>query len=195
MLLAVVLGILTWPVLEYGLHRFLGHVWKRETLFKREHLRHHRESGYFATFGYKVAASIPAILFFWAIGTLATASPAIGGAYAAGAAAMVVFYEWFHWRCHARAPATALGLRLRKHHFHHHFQNARSNFGVTGTWMDRLAGTYAEAAVVRIPRSFRCEWLYDATGASIAAPYAEHFELAGPDRNGVSSGRDRSPGP
>ncbi|MBS1961282.1 MAG: sterol desaturase family protein [Bdellovibrionales bacterium] len=195
MILSVLFGVLTWPVLEYALHRFLGHVWRRDTLFRREHLRHHREKDYFATAGYKIAAAVPAVLVFWGIGTLATASARFGAAYAAGATSMVAFYEWFHWRCHARAPLTALGLRLRKHHFHHHFRNAKSNFGVTGTWMDRLLGTYAPTSVVGIPRDFRCEWLFDANGTTIAEAYAGHFALAGTERNGVSSGRDRDPGP
>jgi len=54
-----VLGIISWPLIEYLLHRFLGHTLKIKTQFKTQHTRHHMETDYFAPHVLKIAAAIP----------------------------------------------------------------------------------------------------------------------------------------
>ena len=52
--LAIVLGALTWTLLEYCAHRWLGHVHRRNA-FGAEHTRHHSQGDYFAPPWKKVA--------------------------------------------------------------------------------------------------------------------------------------------
>ena len=176
-LISAFLGVLSWPILEYVLHRYVGHVWKLNTLFKKEHSRHHREVHYFAPLTYKVLASIPILGVLFSIVGGITASWQIGLGYSVGFIAMFSVYEWFHWVCHARAPRTNLGLRLRKHHLGHHFHNAQMNHGVTSTWIDRVTGTYLEIPVIRVPKAFPLPWLLNADQSGIAEQYAKDFQF------------------
>jgi hypothetical protein len=59
----VLLGALAWTLLEYMMHRWLGHKFKRNP-FGVEHVRHHVEGNYFAPSWKKVifAAVIAALL-------------------------------------------------------------------------------------------------------------------------------------
>ena len=58
MILALFLGVLTWSLLEYLIHRFLGHEPRtRPNPFAAEHIRHHSEGDYFAPTWKKVLAA------------------------------------------------------------------------------------------------------------------------------------------
>ena len=49
---AAACGVVTWTLLEYVIHRWMGHDRRfRRTPFGKEHLRHHVEGGYFAPTG------------------------------------------------------------------------------------------------------------------------------------------------
>ena len=59
MLLSFVLGVFTWSLLEYLIHRFLGHHPKFvPNPFGAEHLRHRREGDSFAPTWKKVLVAI-----------------------------------------------------------------------------------------------------------------------------------------
>ena len=47
-LLFAFFGIVTWTLLEYLIHRFLGHKRRKTGLIRQEHLKHHAEAHYFA---------------------------------------------------------------------------------------------------------------------------------------------------
>ena len=77
------------------------------------------------------------------------------------------------------AAAFALGLRLRKHHFLHHFADPRSNHGVTTTLFDHVFGTLKTADQVAIPKAFVPLWMLEpGSSGLIAAPYRRDFRLA-----------------
>lgn len=176
-LFGALFGIVTWPIMEYLLHRFVGHVWKLDTLFKKEHSRHHREVHYFAPLTYKSIAAVPALGALFAAVFALTASWRVGLGFTLGFAVMFSFYEWFHWACHSRAPKTRLGLRLLKHHLAHHFHNTKMNHGVTSIWIDRLAGTYQEYPVIKVPKAFPLPWLMDEGKSGVNGTYAKDFQL------------------
>jgi sterol desaturase/sphingolipid hydroxylase (fatty acid hydroxylase superfamily) len=171
------LGILTWPVLEYVLHRFLGHVFKANTLFKKEHSRHHAETNYFAPLKYKLLASIPICTVTIFLVSLITSSFLFGAIYTLGFIGMYAFYEWVHWSFHARAPKTKIGMNLRKHHFSHHFHNPKFNHGVTTTFMDRITGTYMKVEKVKVPKNIPLPWLFDKDTNQILSQYEDDFQL------------------
>ena len=57
--LALVSGALTWTLIEYGFHRWLGHDARfRPNFFSNEHTRHHSEGNYFSPLWKKVVMAI-----------------------------------------------------------------------------------------------------------------------------------------
>jgi sterol desaturase/sphingolipid hydroxylase (fatty acid hydroxylase superfamily) len=176
-LFVFILGLLSWPILEYLLHRFLGHVLKINTLFKKEHTRHHIETNYFAPMTYKIAAALPISVSALIMARFLSDSWSLGFFFTTGFILMYGIYEWTHWSFHARAPKTSLGMKLRKHHFAHHFHHPKMNHGVTSTLIDRLAGTYRPIEVIKVPRNVALPWLFDSGGQSIDHNFSKDFEL------------------
>jgi sterol desaturase/sphingolipid hydroxylase (fatty acid hydroxylase superfamily) len=170
-------GVLSWPLLEYLLHRFLGHVFKVNTLFKKEHTRHHAETDYFAPLSYKSLAAIPVCTVSVLLVSLLTRSWELGATFTLGFIGMFSFYEYVHWSFHARAPKTKLGMRLRKHHLSHHFHNPKMNHGVTTTLIDRLMGTYLPVEIVKVPRNIALPWLFEAGKNTIDPKFVNDFQL------------------
>lgn len=174
---AFVLGFVLWPVLEYSLHRILAHTVSFRNKFKTEHLKHHAQRDYFAAGADKLFAAVPSATALF-LAAWAAAGAAAAAAFTIGFLACYMFYEWVHKRFHTHAPPHALGLRLRKHHFIHHFADPRSNHGVTTTLFDHVFGTFKTAEHVVIPRAFVPLWMFEPGGARIAEPYRADFRLS-----------------
>lgn len=164
----IVAGILTWPAAEYLLHRFLGHELAYRSLFKREHQTHHSVKDFFAPGYYKIAAAaaVMAILYFLGAPLL----------YSGSFVLMYLFYEWTHYSFHQYPPKTNWGRTMRKHHFAHHFMHAKSNYGVTTNWFDRLGNTNQNTTLVKVPRAFAMKWLVDESG-KVKHEYKNDFTI------------------
>jgi len=140
---AALLGVLTWTLLEYMIHRWMGHDRRfRKTPFGVEHVRHHIEGDYFAPTWKKL---IVAALF---VGVTIAPAIAIAGtdagiAYVVGLMVFYGVYELSHRREHTHPGFGAYGRWARRHHFHHHFVDGRSNHGVTTPLWDFVFRTYA----------------------------------------------------
>lgn len=177
--LALALGVATWSILEYGLHRFLGH--DRRTMpnfFSVEHTRHHGEGDYFApTWKKGLAAVAIAGLTFALLRLLVEESLAVG--YTTGFVGMYATYEVLHRRAHTHAGIGAYGRLLRRHHFHHHFANPRSNHGVTSPLWDLVFGTYEPVTQVRVPAKLAMRWLVDPRTGEVRERFAAHYHLVG----------------
>ena len=168
-------GAFLWTFLEYFLHRFLGHRKQGSNDFTQEHLRHHRETHYFAP-AYKkaIAATIVvsalAIILGFIIGWLQ------GAAFSMGLGIMYITYEVIHKRAHTHAPIGAYGRWLRKHHFYHHFKDPKMNHGVTSPLWDIVFGTNVIPDVVMVPRKFALNWLVNLNG-EILPQFAGDFKF------------------
>lgn len=174
-LLAV--GIITWPILEYCLHRFSGHKFRMPKAFFVEHQTHHAEKDYFAPPWKKLLAAIGFLSILTVLNMLWLKwYQAL--IFSGGFISMYLFYEWTHYSFHKYEPRTDLGLTLRKHHFSHHFINPHHNHGVTSTIADQLFGTYRKAEKVPVPRRFAMNWLFAPNG-SVKEKYQMHFEIKG----------------
>lgn len=155
------LGVFTWSLLEYGLHRFLGHDLRtRPNPFAAEHTRHHSQGDYFAPTWKKLTV---AGLF-----TLLVAPPSIyfagfeaGLAFATGLVGFYGFYEVLHRLEHVHAGFGAYGRWARRHHFWHHFGDPSVNHGVTSPLWDHIFGTYEEPGLILVPERLRMAWLED----------------------------------
>lgn len=176
---AAVAGVLTWTLLEYVIHRWAGHVYKRN-FFGTEHTRHHREGDYFAAAWKKgIAAVVVLLVLTNAVGLWL--GWGVGFTYAGGLTGFYLTYEWLHRREHTHAPANAYGRWARRHHFWHHFGNPKVNHGVTSPVWDLVFGTYVRPEQIRVPRAMAMPWLLDARG-ELRAEYATDYTLRGKHR-------------
>lgn len=169
------LGIVTWTLLEYLIHRFLGHKRRKKGLIKQEHMKHHAETHYFAPLYKKLILAfvvfsattlIFGLLINWTTGL----------AYSFGLAGMYFLYEVTHRRFHIREPLIRYGLRMRKHHFFHHFGNPKFNHGVTTAFWDRVFGTFRRTTVINVPGKMAMTWLQDGE-RQVKPRYHKHFRI------------------
>lgn len=154
------IGIILWTLVEYMTHRFLGHQKKGKQIIKKEHQRHHSEANYFAPIQKKLLLAV----FVFSILTLIIGFAftfQMGVYFSFGFAGMYFIYELTHRRFHIKEPLIRYGLRMRKHHFFHHFGNPSLNHGVTTAFWDRVFRTYQKPQIVRVPKKMTMIWLED----------------------------------
>jgi sterol desaturase/sphingolipid hydroxylase (fatty acid hydroxylase superfamily) len=179
LLLPALLGALTWTLLEYVIHRWMGHDRRfRRTPFGVEHVRHHAQGDYFAPTWKKLllAAALTALLSLPAA-LLVGAAP--GLAYVVGLMAFYGVYEVSHRREHTHAGIGPYARWARRHHFHHHFVDPRSNHGVTTPLWDMVFGTYQRAGTIPVPARMCMPWLRDPVTGGVRAEHAAAFSLRG----------------
>ncbi|XXF78800.1 sterol desaturase family protein [Myxococcaceae bacterium GXIMD 01537] len=142
--LFVLLGLLTWTVLEYCIHRYFFH-WEGSGPFARRvnwvaHAYHHKYPDDARRLVMPLGGSVPAAILIggllWLVGRPAQMIP-----YFVGIVWGYLTYDFIHWSAHCRTPRTAWGKALREHHMAHHFATPDRNFGITNRWVDRLVGT------------------------------------------------------
>jgi sterol desaturase/sphingolipid hydroxylase (fatty acid hydroxylase superfamily) len=174
-LIAGALGILGWTLTEYGMHRFMAHHGKPRGRFGREHLAHHAQPSTFTPTRVKIMLAIPIASGVFG-GAFLAVGPMLGTAFSVGFLGAYFGYEVLHWSLHVFRPRTAYGRWARRHHLTHHFENTRSNHGVTSPLWDHVFDTFIPSQCVRIPPRFAPVWMCDEAGA-VRPEYAAHFEL------------------
>jgi sterol desaturase/sphingolipid hydroxylase (fatty acid hydroxylase superfamily) len=160
-IVSALLGVLTWTLLEYVIHRWGGHDRRyRKTPFGVEHIRHHAEGNYFAPTWKKlaIAAVVTGVLVVPAIALVGTAR---GVSYVVGLMAFYGVYEVLHRREHTHAGFGPYARWARRHHFHHHFVDGRTNHGVTSPLWDLVFGTYRTPGIIKVPPRLAMKWLED----------------------------------
>lgn len=176
-IVAFVLGALAWTLLEYCIHRWMGHD-KRTmpNVFATEHVRHHSEGDYFAPTSKKLGAAVAILIL--------VGGPAIvlfgitGGVFTAGLVSCYLGYELLHRLEHLDGGRTAYGRWARRHHFHHHFHNPKANHGVTSPIWDLVFGTFERPAEhIRVPERLKMRWLVDPATGDVRAIHASRYEL------------------
>lgn len=175
LILAAAAGAFTWTFLEYVIHRWLGHDRRfRGNPFGVEHVRHHAEGNYFAPtikkLGLAVVVAVGVGVPAWFVGGV-TAVVGLGGLLTCYGC-----YEVLHRREHTHPGLGGYGRWARRHHFHHHFVDPRTNHGVTTPLWDLLFGTYRVPEVIPVPPRLCMAWLLDDTGA-IRAEHAPRYVL------------------
>ncbi len=191
---AFLLGALAWTVVEYLLHRFVGHgprrpvpasPWARLTprgflaAFNDEHLRHHADAKYFTPTSQKVVAALVTTGVYAAVGALLV-GPVVGSAFAVGFSLTYATYEVLHRRIHTHRPRGRYGRWLRRHHLFHHFKTPRSNHGVTSPLWDKVARTERrldDGQPLRVPHHLAPPWMTD-EGGSVWRELAHDYVVA-----------------
>lgn len=169
---AAAVGALTWTFMEYCIHRWLGHRWKRN-LFGKEHTRHHAQGNYFAP-TWKKGALAAVFLALTAPPAIWTTGWAFGAGWAVGLVGFYLYYEWLHRRAHTHPPRGRYSRWVRRHHFWHHFGDPKVNHGVTSPLWDMVFGTLREPGLIRVPRKLCMPWLMGPDGQVPAALQADY---------------------
>lgn len=177
----VLAGCFTWTFIEYGMHHWNGHLMKGKTLFSKEHLAHHSKKDYFSTARQKIAYSGLIAIGVWLVG-IAIFGMYTGSFYAGGIYLGYVLYELIHWSNHVHPPRTAYGRWARRHHFSHHFTDARYNHGVTSPLWDIVFRTYRRPGLITVPNRLQMEWLVDPQTGCVRHQFSDDFKLRRPQR-------------
>jgi sterol desaturase/sphingolipid hydroxylase (fatty acid hydroxylase superfamily) len=175
--IALLLGALTWTLLEYLLHRFVFHGRSASRLGAREHRQHHANPDYFAPWWQKAlaAVAVTALLLPLAAGVAGLRS---GVVFTLAFVGTYLLYEVLHRRAHTRPPRGPYGRWRRRNHFAHHFHDPRRAHGVTTPAWDHVFGTRLPADRIRVPRRLAMRWLVDDHGA-LREGFAADYELVG----------------
>lgn len=153
-------GLAVWTLLEYVIHRWLGHLPRGRIFTSSEHLRHHADVLYFTPIRLKILGAIPVLALAFALAAWASDTATASG-FALAIACGWTTYEWLHESIHVRGPRNRYERWAARHHLSHHFGKARSNYGVTTPVWDWIFGSHASIERVRIPRKFQAAipWL------------------------------------
>lgn len=158
-LLAAALAVLIYPLVWYGLHRFMLHgrfLYKSPltaATWKRIHFDHHQDPHDLRVLFGALYTTLPTIALVtlpvgYAVGGVAGAA----AAFAAGVLTTCA-YEFSHCVQHLNhVPRSAFLRRIKRLHTAHHFHNETGNFGITNFAWDRLFGTFYEKPK-DVPRS------------------------------------------
>ena len=147
----IVIGILSWTLTEYILHRFVFHLnkvkepWK--TLTSKSHLQHHRDTQNLdLVIAPPLVSSVFATIVFF-IFALITFSFAKATLMIAGLMIAYVSYEWAHYGAHRYNPKKGFFKYLKDYHLLHHFKDPRKAFGVTSPLWDFVFRTHLSSTV------------------------------------------------
>ena len=178
--LAALAGVFSWTFLEYVIHRWLGHDTRfRRTPFGVEHVRHHIEGNYFAPTWKKLLIA-PVAAAILAVPATLLAGAALGAAYVAGLIGFYGVYEVLHRLEHVSPGLGPYGRWARRHHFTHHFVDARVNHGVTSPIWDVVFGTYRKVDVIPVPAKLCMAWLRDPETGEVRAGLGKTYVIAKP---------------
>lgn len=144
--LLIGLGVLSWTLIEYGLHRFVFHYSARSALGRKfvyaAHLSHHENPRALNRLFSSLILSVPIATGYLLLAWVATRSLHSATYLFAGLAAGYFGYEWLHFQAHHRRPRLRFFRYLRKYHLLHHYQTPELRFGVTSPLFDVILGTF-----------------------------------------------------
>jgi sterol desaturase/sphingolipid hydroxylase (fatty acid hydroxylase superfamily) len=140
-----VVGLATWSLAEYLLHRFVFHFqpdtrWGRRLHFVIHGVHHdYPHDSMRLVMPPSVSAPL-AILVFLLFRALL--GPAWSLPFFAGFLIGYLAYDMTHYHIHHHRSNNRLSLALRRYHYRHHFQQSDCGFGVTSPLWDKLFRTF-----------------------------------------------------
>lgn len=139
-------GVLSWMLIEYGLHRFIFHYRARSDFGRKvlyaAHLAHHEDPSARDRLVASLLLSLPIAAAYFLFAILITRSLHAASCLFAGLTAGYFCYEWLHFQAHHRKPRIRVLRYLKKYHLLHHHQTPELRFGVTSPLFDVLLGTF-----------------------------------------------------
>jgi sterol desaturase/sphingolipid hydroxylase (fatty acid hydroxylase superfamily) len=139
------LGLLTWSLAEYLLHRFVFHFQPDTRWGGRLHFIIHGVHHDYPHDPMRLVMP-PSVSIPLAVGTFfgfqALLGPAWSLPFFAGFVIGYLFYDMTHYHIHHHRSQNRLSLLLRRYHYRHHFQQSSRGFGVTSPVWDKVFGTF-----------------------------------------------------
>lgn len=139
------LGVFSWTLLEYGLHRFVFHYepapdsqLQQDAMFLIHGIHHDYPWDRDRLVMPPTVTAIIALSVWFGFRWLGSAEHA----WMAGMVAGYVWYDLTHYYLHHAAPTTAAGKWLRRYHLVHHFQTPEVRYGITTPLWDLVFRTY-----------------------------------------------------
>jgi dihydroceramide fatty acyl 2-hydroxylase len=144
--LLIAFGVLSWTLIEYGLHRFVFHHNARSSFGKKllyaAHLSHHKyPRATYRPFS-SLFVSLPIAILYLLLAWVTTGSSHATSYLFTGLTAGYFSYEWLHFQAHHRRPRLRILRYLKKYHLLHHYQTPGLRFGVTSPLFDVMLGTF-----------------------------------------------------
>ncbi|HEV7892267.1 MAG TPA: sterol desaturase family protein [Pyrinomonadaceae bacterium] len=145
-LASLVVGLLSWGLFEYSIHRWVLH---REPPREgaglpgnRTHLAHHADPNALDRLNVQLSESLPVcVVYFLAALALTFDFRAAVFAYD-GLMLGYFFYEFLDYQAHHGAARGRVVRYYRRYHLMHHHYDARVRFGVTSPLFDYIFGTF-----------------------------------------------------
>nr|WP_073010883.1 sterol desaturase family protein [Virgibacillus chiguensis] len=147
---AIGVGMMTYAISEYMIHRFLFHIKKPKNPFllkiiKRLHYDHHVDPDDVKLLFLPLWFSLPNFIILVLICYAITSNLNLTMGFATGVIGYFLFYEWKHFVAHKPIqPVTKMGKQIKKSHLWHHYKNENYWFGVTHRAVDKTMGTYRD---------------------------------------------------
>lgn len=149
-LILLAVGVLSWGLLEYVLHRFLFHYDARSEAGKRlvyaAHLSHHEDPRATNKIFSSLLISAPVAAAYLLLARITAGSWRAASFLFAGLTLGYFYYEWLHFRSHHRRARLRLFRYLRKYHLLHHYKTPELRFGVSSPLFDIIFGTFQPVA-------------------------------------------------
>ena len=137
LLIAAGAGLISWPLIEYGLHRFVLHGLKP---FSTWHAEHHRQPHALISTPTLLSGSLIAILIFaptLLLSDIWLAMALTFGLLTGYLAYAVTHHAIHHWR----TDNAWLKQRKLRHALHHDLRKPAGYYGVTSSWWDVVMRT------------------------------------------------------
>ena len=142
----LLVGLLTWGLIEYVVHRFVLHRELRKDGFNLPgtltHLTHHKNPQALDRLNVPLSEGAPISVVYFALAWAATGGWLSAVYLYTGMMVGYFFYEWLDFQAHHGSPRTRLVRYFKKYHMQHHHCDARARYGVTSPLFDYLFGTF-----------------------------------------------------
>ena len=180
-LISFIIGICTWSLCEYMLHRFVGHSKQLVHGFTKEHRSHHSNGEHFMPVSQKIQTSVSVLIPIFIISIIVMGKP-MGLGFSLGFTLFFCVYEYMHKRAHNHPPRNAYERWIYKHHFYHHYSAPNKNYGFTSSIWDIIFGTREHTDVIRVPNRKAMSWLIHPHTLDIRPEFAKDYTLRSPRR-------------
>jgi sterol desaturase/sphingolipid hydroxylase (fatty acid hydroxylase superfamily) len=139
------LGVLTWTLVEYTMHRWVFHYQPTSRWGKQFHFLlhgvHHDYPKDASRLVMPPVVSIPLALLFYGLFLLVFGR--IAPAAYAGFLGGYLFYDMVHYATHHFSMKRGVWLFLKKYHMRHHYDDDHVGYGVSSPLWDYVFGTRA----------------------------------------------------
>lgn len=139
-----IVGVVTWTLTEYLLHRFVFHYEPTSIWGKRLHFLMHGVHHDYPNDSLRLVmppvVSIPLALLFFLLFHFLLGSTFVSPFFA-GFLAGYLWYDMLHYATHHFSLKSSTGLWLKHHHMRHHYQDDHFGYGVSSPLWDYVFGT------------------------------------------------------